>query len=86
MIARITRFSRSRAFRAASLAARGAEKALAVPAPRKRLKRAAHLVSHENKFNHLVILRRRRIDRAAFPLENAALFLSAMRMACCCQA
>ena len=37
-------------------------------------------MSHEKKFDHARVLRPLTINRAAFPGENAALFLSAMRM------
>src|SRR6185437_9179890 len=48
----VTPASRSRALRAATVAARGTEQALAVPASGKGLQRVAPLLSDEEKFDH----------------------------------
>jgi hypothetical protein len=48
----LTLISRFGAFRAAPLTARGAEEAAAPPAPRNRLQRIAHQLSHQKKFDH----------------------------------
>jgi len=68
------------ALRATPPAARGAEEAPAIPAARHRLQRIAHQLSHKKNFDHRRYLSSPgRTDRAAFPLENAALFVSAMQ-------
>src|SRR5258708_36081713 len=71
--------SRFGAFRAAPRSARGAEKAAAPPAPRNRLQRIAHQLSHEKNFDHSDAHRPRRINGAAFANENAAPIASAMQ-------
>src|SRR5882757_7751706 len=78
----LTRASRFSAFRAAALPARGAEQAAAPPAPRNRLQRIAHQLSHEKNFDHSDIHRPQWIDRATFAWENAARIASAMQFFC----
>jgi len=73
--------SRSRALRAAALAARCAKQALAPPAASQRLQRVAHDLSHEKKFDHFSSPCPPATDRAAFPRENVALFAPAMQPA-----
>jgi hypothetical protein len=58
----LTWASRFGAFRAAARSARGAEKAAAPPAPRNRLQRIAHQLSHEKNFDHAMSIVPGRLD------------------------
>src|SRR5262249_46640528 len=73
--------SRTRASLAAPCPARGAEQAVAIPAPHQRLDRIAKRLRDEEKFDHgHDPSSPRPTDGAAFPLENAATVASAMQL------